>query len=280
MGRLGKAAVTMGLALVAGAVMGTAGPARAGLAPDALRHPVVSVAAPATALHPAQSNNWSGYNQGALSGKLFQGVGAEWTVPKATAHTAKQNEYSATWVGIGGGCVDTGCYATDATLIQAGTEQDVDSSGHASYSAWWEVIPAPSAVATTVTVHPGDTIKCTIAQTVPEVWTISLTDLTDHQGFVQRIPYSSDFSTAEWITEAPVVVGSGSVDVTAPLPALGAVHFDLATVNGAPAQLASSQEIQMVDSQGKVIADPSAPDADRDGFSDCTWASTCSAPAS
>ena len=112
----------------------------AGAAVQAASHrPLVSVGA-------NKSNNWSGYNQGALEqgGKTFHSVSGSWTVPTAKAHKANENEYSATWIGIGGGCVDAGCMTTDATLIQDGTGQDVDSSGHASYYAWWELIPAPS----------------------------------------------------------------------------------------------------------------------------------------
>ena len=59
--------------------------------------PIVSVGA-------NQSNNWSGYNQGALEqgGKTFSAISGQWTVPTATAHKPGENEYSSTWVGIGG----------------------------------------------------------------------------------------------------------------------------------------------------------------------------------
>ena len=92
-----------------------------------------------------QSTNWSGYNQGTLEqgNKLFNQVSGDWTVPAATQHTTGQDEFSSTWVGIGGGCVDAGCNVVDTTLIQAGTEQDVDSAGRASYSAWFELVVNP-----------------------------------------------------------------------------------------------------------------------------------------
>src|SRR5947209_11957524 len=66
-----------------------------------------------------QSNNWFGYNQGALEqgGKLFNSIAGNWTVPRASQHTKCQAEYSSTWIGIGGGCVDSGCLVTDPTLI-------------------------------------------------------------------------------------------------------------------------------------------------------------------
>src|SRR5438270_628951 len=99
-----------------------------------------------------QSTNWFGYNQGTLEqgGKLFNSVGGDWTVPTATQHAAGQAEFSSDWIGIGGGCVDAGCTVTDNTLIQTGTEQDVDSSGKASYDAWFEVIPGPELIITNV----------------------------------------------------------------------------------------------------------------------------------
>src|ERR1700731_1357966 len=62
-----------------------------------------------------QSNNWSGYNQGTLEQgtKLFTSMSGDWTVPTATQHTKGEAEFSSTWIGIGGGCVDAGCTVTD-----------------------------------------------------------------------------------------------------------------------------------------------------------------------
>ena len=93
-----------------------------------------------------ESSNWAGYDQGMLeAGKTtgFHQVSAKWVVPKATQHTPGRAEYSSTWVGTGGGCIDVNCTVGDGTLIQAGTNQDVDASGHATYGAWYEIIPAP-----------------------------------------------------------------------------------------------------------------------------------------
>ncbi len=73
------------------------------------------------------SSNWFGYNQGTLEqgSKLFNSITGDWTVPTATQHASGQAEDSSDWIGIGGGCIDAGCTATDNTLIQTGTEQDV-----------------------------------------------------------------------------------------------------------------------------------------------------------
>jgi hypothetical protein len=221
-----------------------------------------------------QSSNWSGYNKGMLeTGSGFHSISGQWTVPTATQHIKGQQEFSSSWLGIGGGCLDTSCSATDSTLIQAGTEQDVDSSGKASYSTWYELIPAPS-ISTPLAVKAGDVVSSTIAETVPEVWSISLKNVTTGQSWSTTVPYSSSYATAEWIEETPLTFGTGGAGLSS-LPNLGTVTFDLASVNGANAALNSAEEMQLVDSNGNPIATPSAPDAEKDGFNDCTWSSTC-----
>jgi hypothetical protein len=87
-------------------------------------------------------------------------MSGQWIVPAATQHKHGEAEFSASWLGIGGGCVTDNCSVTDNTLIQAGTEQDVTKAGKTSYGAWWEIIPEPQ---TTVSlpVRPGNKIKVT-----------------------------------------------------------------------------------------------------------------------
>jgi hypothetical protein len=223
------------------------------------------------------SSNWFGYNQGTLeqNGKMFNSITGDWTVPTATQHTAGQDESSSDWIGIGGGCIDAGCTATDSTLIQTGTEQDV-SSGTASYSAWWELVPAPSVTITGMTVAPGDHMHASIAETVAgsNVWTITLQDVTRGESFSQTVPYSSTHATAEWIEETPLVIGTNAG--FAALPNLTNPAWTSATVNGASAGLKASEEMDLIDSNGNVIGAPSAPNATANGFDECTWASTCS----
>ncbi len=235
------------------------------------------------ALNTNQSNNWSGYNQGTLeqggsTPKLFSSMSGNWTVPTVTQHTSGQAEYSSNWIGIGGGCVDSGCSVTDSTLIQTGTEQDVDSTGAASYSAWWEIIPGPSLTITSMTVHPGDQMSASLTSLAPGLWTINIADRTDGQSYTTTVPYTSTEDTAEWIQETPLILGTNAG--FAALPNLTAPNFDLATTDGAPANLKSSEQMDLVDSSGSVIATPSAPDPDADGFNVCTWASACTAPSS
>ena len=231
-----------------------------------------------------QSSNWSGYNQGTLEqgSKLFTQVSGDWTVPTARPHVRGQDEYSSSWLGIGGGCVDAACNVTDSTLIQAGTEQDVNAAGKASYSAWYELIPAPSLTITSLAVAPGNRMHVDIRETVADsnVWVITVKNLTTGKSFTTTVPYSSTHATAEWIEETPLVIDTGGGAGLAAMPNLGAVSFDQAFTNGSRAGLKTSEEMQLVDSSNppKPIATPSAPDRGRDGFRDCVWASTCRAP--
>jgi hypothetical protein len=231
-------------------------------------------------LNTNQSSNWFGYNQGTLEQgtKQFSAITGDWTVPTVTQHNAGQAENSSDWIGIGGGCVDAACTVGDSTLIQTGTEQDVDASGHASYSAWWELVPAPSLEITNMTVAPGDHMHASIAELVAgsNVWTIVIQDVTRNESFSQITSYGSSHLTAEWIEETPLLIGTDAG--FAALPNLTSPVFSGATTNGQPANLQASEEIQLIDSSGNVIGTPSAPNLARNGFNACTWATSCAAP--
>ena len=232
---------------------------------------------PGLSLNANQSSNWFGYDQGTLEqgGKLFNSISGDWTVPTATQHTAGQAESSSDWIGIGGGCVDAGCTVTDNTLIQTGTEQDVAAGGAASYDAWFEVIPGPELIINNLNISPGDHMHADISEVVPNsnVWTVTLTDVTKNQTFTQSVPYSSTHATAEWIEETPLLLGANAG--FAALPNLTNPAFTSAKTNGANANLQTPEQMDLIDSNGKVIGAPSAPNATHDGFSACTWASTC-----
>ena len=224
------------------------------------------------------STNWFGYNQGTLeqNGKLFNSITGDWTVPTASQHNAGQAESSSDWIGIGGGCIDSGCSVGDPTLIQTGTEQDVDSSGKPSYSAWWELVPAPSIAIPNMTVAPGDHMHASIAEVVPNsnLWTITLKDVTRNESFTTTVPYTSTHATAEWIEETPLLIGTDAG--FASLPNLSNPAFTSATTNGANANLQPSEALDLVDSNNKVIGSVSAPNGTHDGFNACTWTATCS----
>jgi Peptidase A4 family len=209
-------------------------------------------------------------------GTTFTTVSGEWTVPTATQHTTGQAEDSATWIGIGGGCVTDNCSVTDNTLIQAGTEQDVSASGQASYGAWWEIIPETE-TPVSLPVQAGNTIEVTIAETsTPGDWSIVIDNLTTGKAFSTTTAYSSSEDTVEWIEETPLEIGTTGTGV-ATMPNLSTVNFSNASYNGANPKFQTIDEMQL-DNNSMVEATPSAPGPMLNNFNDCTWATTCAAP--
>ena len=238
----------------------------------ATARPIVVVAA-------NQSFNWAGYVQGALGkNTTFHSISATWVVPTATPHQPGEAEYSSSWIGIGGGCVDAACSIGDDTLIQAGIGHDIDASGAADYYAWWETIPAPL-VRTTLPVKAGDRVMVSISEgRVPELWTILIANRSTGAQFTITLPYSSSYLTAEWVIETPVVItDTGGVQV-GPMPNLTTVRFDHARANGASPSFIPAERMELVDFDLTLIATPSLPDRKGDGFNDCTYVATCPAP--
>jgi hypothetical protein len=247
------------------------------MAPSAGERPVS--ARPIAVVGANQSFNWAGYVQGALEkNKTFHSIVATWIAPTATPRRPGEAEYSSSWIGIGGGCVNADCSITDATLIQAGIGHDIDAAGNADYYAWWETIPAPL-VRTTLPVRPGDRVVVAISEgQVAEIWTIVIANVSTGSYFTITLPYPSSYATAEWVIETPVVLtDTGRIQV-GPMPNLTTVHFDYAWVNGASAGLVPTERMDLVNFDLTLIATPSLPDAEGDGFNDCTYSATCPAP--
>jgi hypothetical protein len=264
--------------VVAASVLFLDGPTATSSEPLARPAGPARYSAPIVAFNRNQSANWAGYNQGLLEkGTPFSSVSGEWIVPTATRKSGfgSGSQSSATWLGIGGGCIDIDCFLTDPTLIQAGTSQDVDPDGKATYSAWWELIPAPS-IDIDMAVRPGDRMRCEIAEILPLLWTITLDNLTTGDTFSTTVPYPSTKATVEWIEETPVVISSDEGAQVGPMPNLSKVSFTAARVNGEPAGLVDAEAMELVDEDGDPIAVPSAPLAGGTAFDVCTYQSTCS----
>lgn len=198
------------------------------------------------------SRNWSGY---AATGGQFTAVNGTWTVPAATGngHTSAD----ATWVGIGG--------ISSSDLIQAGTQNTVDSTGNVTSSAFYELLPNVSQNIP-VTVKAGDTITVAITQQSSNQWQISFTDKTTNQNYqLQTISYTSSLSSAEWIEEAP----SNGI-TTLPLDNFGTITFSSGTTtrNGSPETIGTSsgQAITMVTTAGQVLASTSSLGSDQQSF--------------
>ena len=238
-------------------------------------------ARPIAAIAANQSFNWAGYTQGSIEkGTTFHSIAGEWIVPKAKQRNGGEAEYSSSWIGIGGGCLDTACTLTDATLIQAGIGHDVDAAGNVDYYAWWETIPAPL-IRTTLPVDAGDRVRVEIVESTltPEVWTITITNVSTGGSFGITLPYVSTYGTAEWVIETPIVISDDGGISVGPMPNLAIVHFDNATANGLPAGFVVAEQMRLVDFDLSLISAPSLPDLDADGFNDCTYRKSCPTPA-
>jgi hypothetical protein len=77
-----------------------------------------------------------------------------------------------------------------------------------------------------------------------------------------------------------VVISDDGLIQVGPMPDLATVRFDNATANGVPAGLIPSERVELVDFDLSIIATPSLPDRDANGFNDCTYRKNCAAPGS
>jgi hypothetical protein len=104
------------------------------------------------------------------------------------------------WIGIGG--------QFDATLIQAGTEQD-STRGQETYSAWYELLNASVVTIDSLSITPGDNITGSISLLDPtnSIWSIEIHDVTNEQSFQKNVSYPSSMLSAEWIVERPTING-------------------------------------------------------------------------
>jgi hypothetical protein len=212
-----------------------------------------------------QSLNWSGYVLMGGAG-LFTKVQGSWTVPTVTC--TGDVTRSSSWAGIGGG------NSADQTLVQAGTEQDCD--GGASYGAWWEVIPAPSATLNpqTYPVGAGDHITVTADGSTTIVWAITIKNTSRGWTFNTTVPYVAAGATAEWIEEAPLSAGTGGAG-QATLANFGRVAFTGLTANGGNPGLSTNERVAMVDNNNHVISNPSGPGATGNSFAVCYGSGAC-----
>ncbi len=264
------ASATAAVAMMA--MPAVAGAATPGSGAPALRAPLPPGFAPLALTAPLQteqvgSYNWSGY---ALTGASFHGVIDTWTVP--TVDTALSgDQYASDWVGIGGW--------SDGTLVQAGTEAD-NLGGRAAYGAWTEILPAAEAPLS-LAIHPGDTITTTVEEIRANVWEMKVDDETTHQSQGRTVDYGgSSHASVEAVHERPCIAdGCESVEDFATLTDTTNVTFDpgkYGTKAGRkpkkallkPSKKQTLHQVFMVNNEDTaVIASPSLPDADMDGFS-------------
>jgi hypothetical protein len=162
----------------------------------------------------AVSSNWSGY---AVSGTTFSTVSGSWTQPAADCSSASSITASAFWVGLGGNS------ETSNALEQTGTEADCNANGTATYSAWYELVPAAS-VKAPLKVSAGDRISASVRVNGTKV-IVQIRNLTTGKSFSKTLRMSApDIASAEWVAEAPSALTPGGSSIL-PLTDFGTIRF-------------------------------------------------------
>jgi hypothetical protein len=163
----------------------------------------------------AYSSNWSGYallnGAGGYGAGSFYYVMGDFTVPRVTQAVGACTgnwDYGATWVGIDG-------YGS-GDVLQAGVDMDAYCGGagvFSDYGAWYEWYPAGEAEIGGIAVSPGDDVFVEIWNTNPVQGGVYMVDYNANQavtlGFGPPPGYGLIGNSAEWIVEAPGLVGGG-----------------------------------------------------------------------
>ncbi len=201
------------------------------------------------------SSNWSGY---VAIGSRYNSVQGSWVVPSVSATNTVSAD--AAWVGIGG--------VSSTDLIQAGTEA-ISEGGTVTYEAWYELLPSGQ-VRLPLSIHPGDRISTFIAETSPNLWSITIINATTGERSQSSVAYTSSYSSVEWIEEMPMGNSEGVNTGFTPLDSFGSVNFSgaYATENGSFKNIVNlgGQPITMA-VNGQTLATPSALSGDGASFS-------------
>ena len=189
-----------------------------------------------------QSSNWAGWAisdsqtiagapiTGSTTTLSYTSTTATWVQPKVTC-AANQPTYSAFWVGLGGLASDSNA------LEQVGTQANCTAAGKAVYYAWYELVPAAS-VNVSLKIRPGDVITASV-NVEPDGILVQVKNRTLKTNFTKLLPTpaATDFTSAEWIAEAPSTCDAMLVRCRAlPLANFGKVPFTriAAIANGHP----------------------------------------------
>jgi hypothetical protein len=206
-------------------------------------------------LSQVQSTNWSGY---ADTGSNFSKVTGSWSEPGAVC--SRSTTYAAFWVGIDG--YSSNSVEQDGTLIECYQRTAYQYS-------WWEMYPTNDIQVVGESVAAGDSISASVVRS-GNSYTLEVTDSTHSANSFTTTQTCSNCanSSAEWIAEAPCCTSSGGI---LPLAEFGTWTESGATVTeGSSSGVISSftdDEITMVDSSGRVKAQPGSLNGSGNGFS-------------
>jgi hypothetical protein len=214
---------------------------------------VAGHAAKIKGLTQVQSSNWSGY---ADTSTTFSTATASWTEPSASC-SGRSTQLAAFWVGIDG--YSSSSVEQDGTLIEC-------YEGTAYQYTWWEMYPTNDIQVVGSTLKAGDHIAASVVRSGAS-YTLKVTDSTHSADSFSTTQTCSSCanSSAEWIAEAP----SGSSGVY-PLAHFSTWTASSATSNSGTISSFTDDEITMVDSAGRVEAQPGALNSSGNSFS-VTW---------
>jgi len=206
------------------------------------------------------STNWSGYADDNSAGNTYSVVTGSWKQPTISC-SGFSEQLAAFWVGIDG-------YNSDS-VEQDGTLGEC-FLGFTFYYTWWEMYPTNDIQVVGESLDAGDSITASVVRS-GDSYTLKVTDSTHTSNSFSTTQTCSDCSnaSAEWIAEAP----SSSSGVE-PLANFHSWTETGATVtSGSTAGVISTfpnDEITMIDSSGKVKAQPGSLNSSGNGFT-VTW---------
>jgi hypothetical protein len=168
--------------------------------------------------------NWSGY---AFAGRALSAVTGTFNVP-IPPKSAPCYEQTAVWVGIDGldnhdllqaGIVESAFELPSTPSSVEWSEPGLMCPGHVQVYAFWEDLPS-GPVRTNLPVKAGDEVSVSIFKMSPGWWALAVHDITTGRNWLLPQRYSGPETSAEWVVEAPQVMGL----VTDPVP-FGTVRF-------------------------------------------------------
>jgi hypothetical protein len=159
---------------------------------------------------------WAGYE----TASPVRSVAASWTEP-AVAESALGVSEVSFWVGLQG--------QSTARVAQIGTDAYDQAGRPPVYTAWYEMYPKPSVNLDTnlLSMHPGDRVSASVAETSPGHFRLVIVNHTTHQRYsLLRTDLGIPDSRGAIVAELP------TASYTPSLAAFGSVQFTDCDING------------------------------------------------
>lgn len=218
---------------------------------------------PKLSLTQAYSDNWAGY----VLYKNSQHATGSYTIPSITTTSGKTPAYLSEWVGLGG---STG----GSTLIQAGTEADLDSVNNPTYYAWYEIVGSSASMVQqkipNLVVHANDIMWVEVWYTQsPTVAHFYVQNITSGVGVPVTVNIDSGFvapTSSEWIVERTAYSPDGTILMYPYLPKWSSLKFSdpkygtsyptLTSLNGSESELYMKGMVDDIEKNPITLAYP------------------------